>query len=285
MVPTPNPPRDGLVITRAGAASRHRLWRAPPGEAPRFDTLVCAFDSAAVDEDVDGVRHCLIPGTKVAGYAQAFETLHDMIFSYRWVALLDDDIVTDHAAIARCFEIGGAEGFAIWQPSLSWDSYFTYGGLLSVPGLAWRRVNFIEMMCPFFTAEALTTVRPLFDQGWESGIDLVWCSLVQPAPCAVIDSVSVHHTRAVGQQKSANGFVDRDYADDIAAVLSHYGLKWPSLVAMSGKTVHGKPMGRAGIILHTLRLLQGKLRTPQPIYITRVLDHIRHLCTRGLARP
>jgi hypothetical protein len=274
--------RDCLVITRAGAASRHRLWRATPGDTPRFDVLVCAYDDAALDVDVDGVTHCLIPGSKVAGYARAFETLSDTIFAYRWIALLDDDIVTDHAAIARCFEIGRDEGFAIWQPSLSWDSYFTYGGCLSVPGLAWRQVNFIEMMCPFFSADALTRVRPLFAQGWESGIDLAWCAMVRPAPCAIIDCVSVHHTREVGKLKSANGFVDRDYADDIQAVLAHYGLKWPSLVARSARTLDGRTIGRGGVILHTLRLLLGKVRTPQPIYLTRVLDHIRHLCTREL---
>jgi hypothetical protein len=274
--------RDCLVIARAGAASQHRLWGPAPGETPRFDLLICAYDAAAMDEDVDGLRHCLIPGTKVAGYAEAFETLHDTIFAYRCIALLDDDIVTDHAAIARCFEIGKAEAFAIWQPSLDWDSYFTYAGFLSIPGLAWRKVNFVEMMCPFFTAEALAAVRPLFRHGWESGIDLAWCPMVRPAPCAVIDEVSVHHSRAVGKLKSANGFVDREYTDDIAAVLSHYGLKWPSLVALSAKTTRGRTIGRGGVILHALRLLLGKLRTPQRPYITLVLDHIRHLCTREL---
>ncbi len=275
--------RDCLVITRAGAQSLHRKWRAGPGQAAGFDILVCAYDPAAMDEDAEGITHCLVPGSKVAGYARVLETHSDTIFSYRYIALLDDDIETDHEALSRCFAIGKAEAFAIWQPSLSWESHFTYAGVLSIPGLAWRQVNFVEMMCPFFSSDALKRVAPIFAMGWESGIDLAWCSLVRPAPCAIIDSVAVHHTRKVGKLKAANGFVDRDYIDDIDAVLSHYQLKWPSLIAVSGKSLGGRHVGRAEITLRALQLFLGKPRTPQRIFITRVLDHIRHLCTRQLS--
>src|SRR3546814_13557858 len=98
------------------------------------------------------------------------------------------------------------------------------------------------MMCAFFSASALRQVAPLFALGCESGIDLVYCSLL-PDPwmkCAVIYSIEVRHTRPVGKEKDKNGFSDTRYEDAINACLAHFEMKWPSLIAYRGIDRHGK---------------------------------------------
>jgi len=43
-------------------------------------------------------------------------------------------------------------------------------------GFKLRHMTFIEMMAPVFRRDVLQQVRPLFELGFESGIDLIWCN-------------------------------------------------------------------------------------------------------------
>jgi len=55
----------------------------------------------------------------------------------------------------------------------------------------------------------LSRVLPLFSARLETGVDLLWCRVLDEAryKFAVIDTVSVRHTRAVGQQRADQGFI------------------------------------------------------------------------------
>ncbi len=148
--------------------------------------------------------------------------------------------------------------------------------------MALRYVNFVEMMCPFFSASALRRAAPLFSLGWESGIDLIWCSLL-PDPlmkCAVIDAVEVRHTRPVGKEKDKNGFADGRYEDAIETCLRHFGMKWPSLVAYHGIDRSGRLRSQRAIALRSLPLLGATVKTPTAGGLRPILDHIRHQWTR-----
>jgi hypothetical protein len=121
--------------------------------------------------------HVSIPGKKVDGWNKLFFRYPDVLVRYDRIALVDDDIITDTFSLNKCFDMGAAYGLAIWQPGLSFDSFATYAAFLANPLYKLRYVNFIEMMCPFFTSRQLQAVLPLFSMGFESGIDLVWCSI------------------------------------------------------------------------------------------------------------
>ena len=273
--------RANLVITRAGPSSLHRQWLAP-ADKRNFDVLVAAYADIPADEGHDGVTHLHLPGFKVAGWKTIFERQPDLLTRYRNIALIDDDIACDAAAPSACFDAGDRHGLALWQPALTWDSHFTYAGTLANPHMALRYVSTVEMMCPFFTSEALHAALPLFAMGWESGIDLVWCSLL-PDPwvrSAIVDAVAVPHTRPVGSEKDRNGFVNSRYEDAINACLTHFRMKWPSLIAYAGIDRDGGRHGQLGVTLRSLGLLKAVGRSPADNALRRVLDHLRHQATR-----
>ena len=276
-----------LVVTRAGPRSLHAAWRPPPG--PRsFDLLVASYCEEAEHPMADGVMQTFVPGRKVEGWNVVLERCAEVVARYDRVALIDDDILAGADAIGRCFAAGAEQSLSIWQPSLSWDSYFTYAGTLHNPMFALRYVNVVEMMCPFFSAEALQRVKPLFGYGWESGIDLVWCSLLprRPRQFAILDDVVVRHTRPVGALKQANGFVGRDYEDDIHACLRHFGMRWPSLVAEGARDARGREVGRAAVAARLVPLLWAAHASPTPGALRLVADHARHqLCREPVFAP
>ena len=226
-----------------------------------------------------------VPGRKVEGFQVVFEKYGSLIDGYEQVALLDDDIRCDAQALSRCFDIGSSRQLSIWQPSLSCDSYFTYAGTLHNPHYKVRFVNFIEMMCPFFSRSALKSVEILFSYGWESGIDLVWCSVLPPRKqqFAIVDAVQVRHTRPVGTLKEANGFQGRNYEDDIYACLDHFNMDWPSLVVEAAIGGRGGEVTGAAITLGCLPLLRAALTTPTPGALRLASDHVRHqLCRKAI---
>jgi hypothetical protein len=237
--------KRNLVVVRAGPNSLHRAWTARSGPKPSFDLLVAAYDPSAIDADNDHIRHMDIPGTKVAGWGHLFTEHPGLLDEYEAIALIDDDIETTVAAIEQCFDMGRKYNLAIWQPGLSADSHITYAASLANPRLDMRFVNCIEMMCPFFSADILRAVAPLFSLGFESGLDLVWCSLAhgRGLDCAVIDRIAVRHTRPVGQKKQENGFSGgRIYEDDIYAFLKLFDMEWPSWVALRAIDRNGRTL-------------------------------------------
>lgn len=206
------------------------------------------------------------PGTKVAGYRDFIDEHADLIAEYDFVALFDDDIEADAAAIARLFAVAAERGLKIAQPALSLDSYFTYACLLVHKGFQLRYLNFIEMMCPVFRSDILARLRPLLSMGYESGIDLVWCNVVGETTddFAVVDEVVVRHGRPVGTRKSENGYAeDRTYEDDIRAVLRDFDLPWLACVPYSGIRVDGRRVThRAGFLPAALQLMDASRRRP-----------------------
>jgi hypothetical protein len=272
---------DNLVITRAGASSLHRQWL-QPREARTFDVLLTSFDSAGSSEQEPGVDYVFLPGKKVEGWRAIVTTLEHKLRGYKRIAFLDDDLSWTAAEIARCFELGQRYDLDLWQPSLTWDSYFTFGGTLHNPHFLLRYVNYVEMMCPFMTMPVLERIKETFFLGLESGIDLVWCSLV-PGPerrCAIVDAVQVKHTRPVGRDKEANGFVHRLYEDDIHACLGLFHMPWPSLVADRAILRDGRPVTRNAISPRVLRILGALPVTPDTRGLKQVMDHIRHQMMR-----
>jgi hypothetical protein len=245
-----------LLISRIGANSLHRQWLPADGG---FDVLLSCYAPGVEAERGDGVMFEYRPGSKVAGYGQVIRDHERLIRQYRYVALFDDDLATTAADILRLFRIAEEQRLKIAQPALEHESYFTHACLLQHKGFVLRHVNFIEMMCPIFRSDVLLELAPLFELGFESGIDLVWSALVHDAPkdFAVIDSIPVRHTRPVGVAKSVNGFVGgRVYGTDIRAVLKRFDLPWLPVLPYGGLKTNGAySTDRLVLTLEALRLL------------------------------
>lgn len=274
---------DNLIIVRAGKNSLHPKWIAHGENEPvDFDLLVAAYHEDAMGEDTEHVKHVLVRGSKVHGWNVLLTEYSHLVSGYERIALIDDDIDADAQTLNRCFAFGREHDLSIWQPSLSHDSFATYGACLQNKNFLLRHVNHIEMMCPFFKASTLKKIAPLFSLGFESGIDLVWCSIARDmgGKCAVIDACSVTHTKPIGGQKHLNGFIGKSYEDDIARVLELVDMKWPSWVAEMaiGKRGRTKYTGLALKLSPSWSLLKFHL-APKGTRLLRLrvlLDHFRH---------
>lgn len=231
-----------LLVSRIGANSVHSRWFGSDGPIG-FDVLLSSYDPNSTVVHGPGVFFEHRPGPKVAGYAEILRAHDALLRRYQYVALFDDDVETDGESILRLFKVVDGHGFKIAQPALDHSSYFTYACLLQHNNFFLRHVNYIEMMCPIFRTDVLLDLAPVFDLGFESGIDLVWSALAnaKPGDLAVVDSLPIHHGRPVGAVKSVNGFVGgRTYETDIHAILGRFGLAWLPALSLGGLRTNGR---------------------------------------------
>lgn len=275
------PSRDYLVVVRAGPRSLHPRWAAPERN---FDILAAVYDPHA--PVAEGEIRVSIPGSKVAGLSKLFAQRPDLLDNYRCIALIDDDIDTDAQGLSTIFSRGAAMHLEIWQPSLTWDSYFSYAVFLQNRRFRLRYVNYVEMMCPFFSAESLRRALPLFGEGWETGIDTVWGRQFDDpnGRCAVLDEVAVTHTRPVGTTKTAQGFAaDETYDGEVARFLQSRSTYFAGPVAYSGITADGrKVQTRLGVFFRSAHILSATWRSPLGTKLAahHLLAHLRHIVTR-----
>ncbi len=251
-----------------------------------FTLLVAAYEPLAAHPDIPGVSYDLIPGPKISGYVKLFERDPGLLDRYTHIALIDDDIKADASSIRTCFDLGVALGLDIWQPSLTWDSHFSYAAVLNNPLMRARYTNFVEMMCPFFSANALKRALPLLRLGYEVGIDRFWCRLSNEPMFryAILDAVTVTHTRPMGATQSRQGMA-AGYASVLSSVDETVQQRFYGPVAYAGILKGGARFNSRLVASCAASLGFGALpRTPvgKGFCAMRVLDHVRHNLTRPL---
>ena len=278
-----------LIIIRCGATSQHRNWL---GATRHYDTLVFGYEPlpAGLTEAADDV--VIMPGPKVVCWQKLLQERPELLTRYSQIALLDDDLVGSAADINKLFGYGRSRGLSLWQPSLTWDSYFSYAATLHNPLFNLRYVNFVEMMCPFFSVEQLRLTMPLFALGYEVNIDRLWCRL-RPDWCkayAIIDDVQLRHTRPVGLSAAAQGFGDglpghagNRYQSMIDLAEHETGLHFQGPVAYAGETKNGDAVNsRFAMALRATALLGAVPRKVNHRFSRPVADHLRHILTRPI---
>ena len=280
-----------LVIVRAGTSSLHRQWLQDGHDesgSRGFDLLVAAYDPCVERLDRDGAGHVLLPGSKIAGLAELFRSYPDLLEWYEYIALLDDDLLVSRQAIARLFDVGRMYSLDLFQPALSWDSYFSYAATLEMRSYRLRFTNTVEMMCPVFSSTHLKRALPLFGLGYETGIDLVWSRLTNEPwlRYAIVDEVVIKHTRPVGTTKTAQGFgADESYDAKAADLLDRFGASFRGFVCYAavgrdGLTFHG----RTAIALRSVKTLAAVRCTPidSGLFVRLSTDFTRHCLYRPL---
>ena len=206
-------PRRRLVVVRAGDLSLHPSWL-KGGEPPTFDLAVSYYgDDPSRFHDAPLRHH--FKGGKWDGIHAFFSAHRDLLERYDWIWLPDDDIETTAASINRLFDVAEQYQLALAQPALTWDSYFTHLVTLQNRKCMLRWVNYVEVMVPIFSSDLLRRVLPVFAEhryGW--GMEFLlprW--MPDPAlKTAIIDTVTVRHTRPVGTGplNSASGAAERE---------------------------------------------------------------------------
>ncbi len=100
-------------------------------------------------------------------------------------------------ALNEFFELCDRYGTYLSQPGVNWFTHTTLNVLVRNPACIMRRLSFVEVMAPCFSAAALVELLPTFDwtrSTW--GTDVAWgCILEGRHPIHVIDTIGVDHTR------------------------------------------------------------------------------------------
>lgn len=186
------------VISAVGSKSLHRQWiedRAMVG----FDLHLIVYDGSIETFRNDTEYICHMEGQKL-WLTYKYLNLHpEYIDKYDFFFIPDDDIIMDARNIMQFFECMEKYNLKIAQPSLR-CSYFTWGHVLRDNCCSLRYTNFVEMMVPCFSREALKNVLFTFNEnstGW--GTETHWPLLIKTnnKDMAIIDEVSVLHTRPI----------------------------------------------------------------------------------------
>lgn len=215
-----------LVVVRAGDQSLHAQWIA--AERRDFDLFVSYYGSAPGTYAGDGEYYERRPGPKWPCIAALLHEHAATLEQYESVWFPDDDLAADTATIDRMFAFFHAYRLCLAQPALTHDSYYTWSTLLQDPGCHLRFNQFVEIMAPIFSRDALRVCAPSFaesDSGW--GLDWLWPVLCRRAglgPLAVIDATPVRHTRPCGGELYRRN-PDLDPRADAKRVLRKYGLE------------------------------------------------------------
>ena len=192
------PRKKNCVISAVGRGSLHREWLKGK-EEPCFDLHLMVYDKSFSDffSDADFITYR--KGQKLKLLYFYLSCHPEYVDEYEYFFIPDDDILADADTINKLFYLMRKYSIEIGQPSLS-ESYCTYPHTLRDHMCILRYTNFVEMMVPCFSRNALKAVFRTFNagkNGW--GIEWHWPILIKStcSDMAVIDDVCVVHTRPV----------------------------------------------------------------------------------------
>ncbi len=239
-----------LVVVRCGSASLHGAWLAGDWTRRGFDMVCSYYDEAAFRSHVPrpGLEAVLVRGGKWDGIAATLAGRPDLL-AYDRYWFPDDDIAATLDDINRIFDLTQFFGLAVSQPALSRDSHFSHVHVLRCDGFLLRYTNHVEVMVPCLSRETLLACLPLMGLSKSGyGLDWIW-TMLHPGPegaAAVLDAVTVRHTRPVGSQL-ARSMDDAEIAAERARLLDLSGLSDPPYCFCYGGITGGgrKVMSRA----------------------------------------
>lgn len=197
--------REHLVFVRAGKSSLHRdLLDADPQR--NWDCCVNAWAGASEADALDASRGNIEifrddSINKFEAFA-SYAAQAGRAERYRQVLMLDDDLRFEPGDVSRYFRLCETENLFLSQPAIAWGSHANHLVNLWNPISVVRRVNFVEVLAPCFSREALAKLMaPTFSLTrctW--GIDYAWSSLLQGRGCqSIVDAVPMAHTKPMNR--------------------------------------------------------------------------------------
>ena len=189
--------RPFLAVIRCGA--NHCLI--DDGSERKFDIALNLY-APPKERSLDDCEYSYSGGANK--YKGAYQFIDDALLeTYRGFMFLDDDLEMTYSDLNRFLEYCWAHGFGLAQPSLTSDSCYSHGHLLNASRSGWRSVGMVEVMCPYFSRDALRLALNTFDLSYSTwGLDLLWPRLLDLEP-VVVDEFSIKNTKPVGGSDSA----------------------------------------------------------------------------------
>ncbi len=219
--------RRHLVVVRVGDRLLHPTW--VQGERS-FDLVVDYYGDTPGKWAGTADLVLESKGSKWQGLHAVLSAHPRFVTDYDAVWFPDDDIATDAETISAAFALHDELGTGLSQPALTADSYFTHLLTLAHPGLAVRVTNFVEVMVPMFSREALAACWETFAESRSGfGLDLVWQALLPGLGLrsAIFDCLTVTHTRPLGTGSLYDG-MEETPAREGARVARAHGMPTPT---------------------------------------------------------
>lgn len=186
--------KKNAVFVAAGRDSLHRqLLKGDAG----FDLHLLIYDDSYDDFCNDTEFVVSDSGYKMDMTYRYLHQHPEYLEEYDYFFLMDDDIEMSTEDVNKLFQMMGKYNLKIAQPSLVM-SYYTYRHTVNHPLCILRYTNFVEMMVPCFSKEALAKVLPTFEKQVRGcGIEMHWAKLIDSThkDMAIIDVVHARHVR------------------------------------------------------------------------------------------
>lgn len=197
--------RKNCVISAVGRNSLHRNWL-NNSENRTFDLHLIVYDDSFSEFYGDADFMSFKKGFKLKLVYDYLNSHQDYLNHYAYFFIPDEDIMTDAQSIEKLFDSMNQYSLKIAQPALK-QSYFTYPATLQEHFFTLRYTNFVEMMLPCFSQEALNKVLFTFNEnesGW--GSEYHWPLLIETnkKDMAIIDSIPMIHTQPVKEGRINN---------------------------------------------------------------------------------
>lgn len=186
------PIKNNCVFIPTGDNSLHRQLL--QGEAD-FDLHLLIYDKSYNKWRNDTAYIGADSGYKMDMTYRYLQRHTEYLEHYEYFFLMDDDIEMSTEEVNKLFRYMRKYHLRIAQPSLVM-SYYTYEHTLHNPTCILRYTNYVEMMMPCFSQEALKLVLPTFEKKvrW-MGIEWHWPVLIytNKKDIAIIDDIKAIH--------------------------------------------------------------------------------------------
>lgn len=192
------------IISAVGKESFHKSWIDRLNN--EYDLHLLVYDDSYDAYKNDSSFVIRSEGRKFNSIFRYLNENNHLLEEYDYYYLPDDDIFIDDVNIRRLFGYMKEFQLAIAQPALT-NSYYSHPITVKKSKSILRYTNFVEMMQPCFSSEALKKVLFTFNEnlsGW--GMDYHWGELIDYRKCnmAIIDDITSVHTRPIGLNYQIN---------------------------------------------------------------------------------
>lgn len=205
--------RDLVVIAWDGQGAPHELvhFDRPAG----FDLLTFDYSGKAEPPAPRAERH-YYRSSKAEGKGQVLQAVAEFLDEtgehYRYVGVIDDDILIRVSDIEYLLHVGRCFDLDVFAPALVADAFYSHTHTLRRGRRLVRPVPWIEVMMPFYKAEVFELAAPFFASSMSAwGVDKYVFPLVQKIGgkerTAIVDAVLASHVRPLrsGSKVHSNG--------------------------------------------------------------------------------
>lgn len=128
------------------------------------------------------------------------ETPSLLKYDYYWMP--DDDVKIKKGSTSQLFDLAQEYSLELCQPS-TLKKNTSYKLLRHKRGYKIRYSNFVEVMCPLFSNNALINCLNTFSYSKSSwGLDFLWASIISEN-IGIIDSIVIEHTKEINVEGGA----------------------------------------------------------------------------------